>query len=86
MCLTLSKKFYFIMLFWVRYKITHRIESKLEIEDVVVEDDIRIRRIIESQFLKLTLHQQHVSFDAIIKRISVDHWERHLFECTRELS
>ncbi len=27
MCLTLSKKFYFILLFWVRYKITHRIES-----------------------------------------------------------
>jgi hypothetical protein len=30
MCLTLSKKFYLIMLFWVRYKITHRIESELE--------------------------------------------------------
>ncbi len=26
MCLTLSKKFYLIMLFWVRYKITHEIE------------------------------------------------------------
>jgi hypothetical protein len=30
MCLTLSKKSYLIMLFWVRYKITHRIESELE--------------------------------------------------------
>ncbi len=30
MCLTLSKKFYLIMLFWVRYKITHRIESEFE--------------------------------------------------------
>ncbi len=29
MCLTLSKKFYLIMLFWVRYKITHRIEFKI---------------------------------------------------------
>jgi hypothetical protein len=27
MCLTLSKKSYLILLFWVRYKITHRIES-----------------------------------------------------------
>jgi hypothetical protein len=26
MCLTLSKKSYLIILFWVRYKITHRIE------------------------------------------------------------
>jgi hypothetical protein len=86
MCLTLSKKFHFIMLFWVRYKITRRIESKLEIEDVVVEDDTRTRRIIESQFLKLILHQQHVSSDAVIRRISVDHWERHLLECTRESS
>ncbi len=51
MCLTLSKKFYLIMLSWVRYKITHRIESKFEIEDVVVENDTRIRRIIESQSL-----------------------------------
>ncbi len=28
MCLTLSKKSYLVMLFWVRYKITHRIESR----------------------------------------------------------
>ncbi len=27
MCSTLSKKFYLILLFWVQYKITHRIES-----------------------------------------------------------
>jgi hypothetical protein len=74
------------MLFWVRYKITHRIESKFEIEDVVVENDTRIRKIIESQFLKFILHQQHVSHNAVIKRISIDHWERHLFEYTRESS
>jgi hypothetical protein len=29
MCLTLSKKFYLIMLFWVRYKIIHRIEFRI---------------------------------------------------------
>jgi hypothetical protein len=30
MCLTLSKKFYLIMLFWVKYKITHRIKFEFE--------------------------------------------------------
>jgi hypothetical protein len=30
MCLTLSKKFYLIVLFWVKYKIIHRIESEFE--------------------------------------------------------
>jgi hypothetical protein len=51
MCLTLSKKFYIILLFWVRYKITHRIESKFEIEDVDIENDTRIRRITDSAFI-----------------------------------
>jgi hypothetical protein len=51
MCLTLSKKFYIILLFWMRYKITHRIESKFEIEDVDIENDTRIRRIIDSAFI-----------------------------------
>jgi hypothetical protein len=51
MCLTLSKKFYIILLFWVRYKITHQIESKFEIEDVDIENDIRIKRIIDSAFI-----------------------------------
>ncbi len=30
MCLTLLKKFYLIMLFWVQYKITHRIQFEFE--------------------------------------------------------
>ncbi len=51
MCSTLSKKFYIILLFWVRYKITHRIESKLETKDVDIENDIRIRRITDSAFI-----------------------------------
>ncbi len=51
MCLTLSKKFYIILLFWVRYKITHRIKFKFEIEDVDIENDTRIRRITDSAFI-----------------------------------
>jgi hypothetical protein len=51
MCLTLSKKLYIILLFWVRYKITHRIESKLEIEDVVIENNTQIKRIIDFAFI-----------------------------------
>jgi hypothetical protein len=87
MCLTLSKKFYFILLFWMWYKITHRIESKFEIEDVVVENDTRIRRIIESQFLKFTLHQ-HVSSDTVISNrcLAVDHWKRFLLWYTSQSS
>ncbi len=87
MCLTISKKFYLILLFWVRYKITHRIESKLEIEDVVVENDTRIRRVIESQFLKFILHQ-HVSSDAATSNrcLAVDHWKRFLLWHTSQSS
>ncbi len=87
MCLTISKKFYLILLFWVRYKITHRIESKLEIEDVVVENDTRIRRVIESQFLKFILHQ-HVSSDAATSNrcLAVDDCKRFLLWHTSQSS
>ncbi len=45
---------YFVILNAIQNHSSNRIES--EIEDVVVENDIRTRKIIELKFLKLTLH------------------------------
>jgi hypothetical protein len=85
MCLTLSKKFYLIMLFWVRYKITHRIESKLEIEDVVVEDENWIRRIVESRFCIIYSASSCLVWRSHFESLSRSRSSRMLFTQTCEL-
>ncbi len=55
MCLTLSKKSYLIMLFLIKYKIIHRIESEFETPSpskAETETDFDSREIENSAFIK----------------------------------
>jgi hypothetical protein len=72
MCLTLSKKFYFILLFWVRYKIIHW----------------NRKRYLNSKNRWISILRQHVSSDAAISNrcIAVNHWKRFLLWYTSQSS
>jgi hypothetical protein len=72
MCLTLSKKFYLILLFWVRYKITRW----------------NRRRYSNSKNRWISTLRQHVSSNTAISNrcLAVDHWKRLLFRHTSQSS
>jgi hypothetical protein len=55
MCLTLSKKSYIFLLFWVRYKITHRIETRNRRRR-------RRRRYSNSKNHRITISETHSAF------------------------
>ncbi len=67
------------------YAIMSKIQnySSNRIRNVIVVEDRDRSRFSEIEFC---IH--HVSWNAITlnRCIAVDHWERHLFECTRETS
>jgi hypothetical protein len=76
MCLTLSKKFYLIMLFWVRYKITHRIEFRIRKNVVVVEDRRQIsilenRKILHSSCLVRCNHFESLHRSRSLRTLSI---------------